>query len=299
MINGKRTAYAVSMAALVLGLASVQMPTMLMQQLAYAHTFSGNESAGFIATVGVLRTEIRLINSTVTTNSSQANEHSKIAVQHLSTYDTDQLAERNKRIATDLPKDLSDLQNMTLNLAPTNATGIAAVKQKVSDTDALLSEALSVRVEPSQLTNATVYGTAVADLLNETLERYSEALGIVANTSSPSTSSSTNVTGTSSNAIAIVKNVADYESTKGLVNMTSETFNKTKTLANTTNTNALSKIDNDLGQLRNMIDNKTGYSQVAIFVYNTIYPDLNTALNLGLPKVDANKAIQNTMSGAG
>ena len=299
MTSGKRTAYAVSMAALVLGLASVQIPTMLMQQLAYAHTFSGNESAGFIATVGVLRTEIRLINSTVTTNSSQANEHAKIAVQHLSTYDTDQLAERNKRIATDLPNDLSALQNMTINLSPTNTTGLAAVKQKVSDTDALLSEALSVRVELAQLTNATVYGTAVADLLNETLERYSEALGIGANTSAPSASSSTNITGASSNAMAIVKNVADYESTKGLVNMTSETFNKTKTLANTTNTNALSKIDNDLGQLRNMIDNKTGYSQIAMFVYNTIYPDLNTALNLGLPKVDANKAIQNTMSGAG
>jgi hypothetical protein len=69
---------------------------------AYAYTFSGNESAAFIATIGVLRTEISLINSTISTNASQANEHAKIAVEHLSANDTSELAEKNKRIATDL-----------------------------------------------------------------------------------------------------------------------------------------------------------------------------------------------------
>lgn len=295
MTNRKHVPFTIAMAiSILLGLVFFQIPT----KLAYAHTFSGNESAAFIATVGVLRTEIRLINSTVATNSSQANEHAKIAVQHLSTNDTSELAERNKRIGTDLPQDLSQLQDMTANLSPTNATGIAAVKQKIRDTDALLGEALSVRVEPTQLTNATVYGTAVADLLNETLERYGEALGIGANTSSPATTSSPTENASMSNAKIV--NYADYQSTKGLVNMTSETFNKTKSLvANTANTNALSKIDKDLNQLKNMIDNMTSYTQVTTFVYNTIYPDLNSALNLGLSQVDANKAIQDAMSGAG
>ena len=45
-----------SMATLiVLGLLFYQYPS---TQLAYAHTFSGDESAAFIASVGVLRTEI-------------------------------------------------------------------------------------------------------------------------------------------------------------------------------------------------------------------------------------------------
>jgi hypothetical protein len=283
--------------SLLLGLVFFQIPA----KLAYAHTFSGNESAGFIATVGVIRTEIMLINSTVATNSSQANEHAKIAVQHLGTNDTSELAERNKRIATDLPQDLSQLQNMTANLSPTNVTGIAAVKQKVSDTDALLGEALSVRVEPTQLTNATVYGTAVADLLNETLERYGEALGIGANTSTSATTTSSSTTSNNasmSNNAATVLNYADYQSTRGLVNMTSETFNKTKSLiANSASTGPVSKIGTDLDQLKNLIDNKTSYSQVTTFVYNTIYPDLNSALSLNLSQVDVNKAIQSAMSG--
>jgi hypothetical protein len=81
--------------------------------------------------------------------------------------------------------------------------------------------------------------------------------------------------------------------------MTSETFNKTKSLANMTNISALSKVDTDLTQLKSMMDNKMNYSQIATFVYNTIYPDLNRVLNLELSKVDTNKAIQNAMSGAG
>jgi hypothetical protein len=48
-----------------------------------------------------------------------------------------------------------------------------------------------------------------------------------------------------------------------------------------------------------MIDNTAGYSQVATFVYNTIYPDLNSALTLGLATVDANKAIEEAKSGEG
>jgi len=310
MADGIRSTYAIAMAIFViLGLVLVQIPKM--QQQAYAHTFSGNESSAFIATVGVLRTELRLINDTIATNSSQANEHAKIAVEHLSANDTSELRERNQRIGADLPKDLSSLQNSTANLSPTNTTGIAAIKQKISDTDALLSEALQVRVEPTQLTNSTVYGTAVADLLNETLERYGEAVGIGANTSTSSsglasTTAANNMTGGSaavtnrSNNTAMIVNSADYQSTIGLVNTTMELLNHTRSLLNTTSTtgsSAMVKVDNDLNQLTTLIENKSSYSPVATFVYSTLYPDLNSALNLGLHKVDVNKAVQDAMSG--
>ena len=318
MKERRHYAYTTSLASLLLlGLGFYQYPV---TQLAYAHTFSGDESAAFIATVGVIRTEIRLIDSTVATNASEANEHAKHAVEHLSANDTKELAERNQRIGTDLPKDLSDLENMTANLSATNTTGIAAVRQKVSDTDALLGEALSVRVEPAQLTNATVYGTAVADLLNETLEHYTGAPGVGAanesttittgaNTTSIPANSMTNATTGTSTAAAntttkAVSN-ADYQSAKALVNLIiNETWDKTKSLASTSssnsssiNTSGLSKVDTDLNQLKSMIDNTASYSQVATFVYNTIYPDLNSALDLGLADVDANKAIEETSSG--
>jgi hypothetical protein len=48
---------------------------------------------------------------------------------------------------------------------------ITSIKQEVSDKEALLSEALTVRIEPTLLKNAMVYAWEVADLLNQTPER--------------------------------------------------------------------------------------------------------------------------------
>lgn len=322
MNKRRRYAYTTSLAALILiGMVFYQYPA---TQLAYAHTFSGNESAAFIATVGVIRTELRLINSTIATNASLASEHANIAAEHLSKNDTSELAERNQRIATDLPKYLGDLQNMTTNLSPNNMSGITAVSQKVSDTDALLGEALSARVDPAQLRYTTVYGWAVADLLNETLERYGESRGIGENSSSPSSTTVASGSNESNNTTSNTVNYADYQSTTGLVNMTKETLDQVKSLAlgssnsstnssqsnssnagaasttmsnTTTNSNAAAKIDGELDQLKSLIDNKSNYEQVATFVYNTIYPDLNSAFGLGLESVDATKAIEEARSG--
>jgi hypothetical protein len=331
--------YEISLATLiVLGLVFFQYTST--QQPVYAHTFSGAENAGFIATVGVIRTEIRLVDNTVASNASLANEHANFAVEHLSENDTKELSEKNERIGIDLPQYLSDLQNMTANLSPTNMTGITAIKQKVSDIDALLGEALTVRIDPTQLRNATVNAWAVADLLNETLERYGEAIGIAENTSTSlptaegnnsdvSTSVDTTTTTTdnasmSNNTSTTIVNYAEYQSTQGLVNMTKEMLNEIKsllgsnssnaitedssstnttaiTMANattTTNSSTISRVDNDLNELESLIDNNSSYIQVATFVYDTIYPDLNSAFGLGLENVDVSEAIEEARSGA-
>ena len=329
--------YEISLATLiVLGLVFFQYPS---TQPVYAHTFSGAENAGFIATVGVIRTEIRLVNNTAATNASLANEHANFAVEHLSENDTKELSEKNERIGTDLPQYLGDLQNMTANLSPTDMTGITAIKQKVSDIDALLGEALTVRIEATQLRNATVNAWAVADLLNETLERYGEAIGIAENSSTSlptaegnNSDVSTNVdttttpdnASTSNNTSTTIVNYAEYQSTRGLVNMTKEMLNEIKSLlgsnsstaitadssstntttattmgdtTTTSNSNAISKVHNDLNELECLIDNNSSYIQVATFVYDTIYPDLNSAFGLGLEIVDVSEAIEEARSG--
>ena len=330
MDKRRRDAYTISLAGLiVLGLVFFQYSS---TKPAYAHTFSGAENAGFIATVGVIRTELRLVDSTVATNASLANEHANFAIEHLGENDTKELSEKNERIGTDLPQYLGDLQNMTANLSLTNATAIAAIKQKVSDTDALLGEALTVRIEPTQLRNATVNAWAVADLLNETLERYGEATGLSENSSDSSATSdgnssqtSTNTNATSDNAsmsnnssTAIV-DYAEYQSTQGLVNTTREMLNDIKSLVGgnsstaisadsstntaavgnattTTNSSAISKVDDDLNELESLIDNNSSYTQIATFVYDTICPDLNSAFGLGLASVNVEEAIDEARS---
>jgi hypothetical protein len=331
MDKRRHFAYGTTLAGLiVLGLVFFQYSS---TQPAYAHTFSGAENAGFIATVGVIRTEIRLVDNTVATNSSLAHEHANFAVEHLSENDTKELSEKNERIGTDLPQYLGDLQNMTANLSPTNATAITAIKQKVSDTDALLGEALTVRIEPTQLKNTTVNAWAVADLLNETLERYGEAIGISENPSDSSatsdgsnsqTSINTNATpdnaSMSNNSSTTIVDYAEYQSTKGLVNTTREMLNDIKSLVGgnsstaisadsstnttavgnattTTNSSAISKVDDDLDELESLIDSNSSYTQIATFVYDTIYPDINSAFGLGLASVNVGEAIDEARSG--
>ena len=104
----------------------------------------------------------------------------------------------------------------------------------------MLSEALTVRIEPTELKNATINAWAVADLLNETLERYGEALGIgeenlsassaAADTNAESNATSTNSSIMSNNMTANIANYADYQSTQGLVNMTEEMLNQIQSL---------------------------------------------------------------------
>lgn len=193
-------------------------------------------------------------------------------------------------------------------------------------------------MNPAELKNATINAWAVADLLNETLERYGEALGIGENSSAPPvvadsnnsniyTNAQTNITANSSSmnndTAAVIGNDADYQSTQGLVNMTREMFdqiesllvsnsstaisvesstnNTTTTIGNprtiTANSGALSKVNNDLNELKSLIDNKSSYTQVATFVYDTIYIDLNSAFGLGLERIYAAEAIKEARSG--
>ena len=67
----------------------------------------------------------------------------------------------------------------------------------------------------------------------------------------------------------------------------------------TADSSALSKVYDDVNGLKSLIDNKSSYTQVATFVYDTIYPDLNTAFGLGLERVDVAEAIEEARIGYG
>ena len=79
-------------------------------------------------------------------------------------------------MANDLNVGIEDLQKTVNSTSP--APTQAAVKDKVDNIAALLQEALSVRVEPDQMKNATVHILALNDLLGEINEHYSGAYGI-------------------------------------------------------------------------------------------------------------------------
>lgn len=226
---------------------------------AYAHTFSGGESAAFLALVKILQADLDQVQSNVASNATLAQAHASAVAEHLDANTTGQLAERNKLVRNDLTKAISDL-NQTIQSKP----AVDVVKGKISNINALLQEAITVRVEKNQLTNSTVKGQAVSDIADEALERYREAYGIEE--------------GKSTAVQNMIVNTAAYQSAQAIAAKAQEMFDEAKQIA--PQSAAITKVSNDLVQLKNDIDVKTSYDKVNAFVENTLNPDIKAAFKL-------------------
>ena len=233
----------------------------------YAHTFSGGESAAFLALVKILQADLHLVQSNIASNVSLAQAHANAVAEHLDANTTKELAERNKLVANDLTKAISDL-NQTVQSKPTPTADV--VKGKINNIDALLQEAITVRVEKNQLSNSTVKGQAVSDIIDEALERYREAYGIEEGKSAAGHNS--------------IVNMADYQSAQAIATKAQEMFNEAKQLVPTNESSptlaAITKLGNNLAMLKNDIDTKAPYDKVATFANSTITPDLKAAFKL-------------------
>ena len=225
----------------------------------YAHTFSGGESASFLALVKILQADLDLVQSNIASNTTLAQAHASAVAEHLDANTTKELAERNKLVTNDLTKAISDL-NQTVQSKPSTDV----VKGKINNINALLQEAITVRVEKNQLTNSTVKGQAVSDIADEALERYREAYGIEE--------------GKSAAGHNTIVNMADYQSAKAIAAKAQEMFDEAKQLTSTSA--AITKVGDDLTQFKNYIDTKTPYDKVNSYMEDTLDPDIKAAFKL-------------------
>ena len=185
-------------AFLLMGMICMGAVYAIPNQRAFAHTFSGDESASFLATVEVIKVHLDLAKKDFTTNATLSAEHVEHAGEHLTNDTIKGITERNKRLGTDLPASLKDLREA---LEGGNAT-TADVNGQVTNINSLLDETVTVRIEKTQLTNSTVQGTMLADFADEILESYDGAYG---------------------NQTTIV-NMMDYESAQALAARAQELF---------------------------------------------------------------------------
>lgn len=233
----------------------------------YAHTFSGGESAAFLALAKILQADLHLVQSNIASNATSAQAHANAVAEHLDANTTKELAERNKLVTSDLTKAVADL-NTTASTKPIPTQDV--IKGKVDRIDALLQEAITVRVEKNQLNNSTVKGQAIGDIVNETLERYREAYGIEE--------------GNSAAGHNTIVNMADYQSAQAIAAKAQEMFNEAKQLVRANESSstlaAVTKVGNDLTTFKNDIDTKVPYDKAATFANSTITPDLKAAFKL-------------------
>ena len=240
---------------------------------AFAHTFSGDESATFLALLEMIKTEAHLAQQNLGTNVTLAHEHAEATTEHLDANQTKEISERNTRVSNELNDSLTALKNAFNSTSPPTASDI---KDKVSNVDAILGEVLSVRIDKNQLNNVTVKASTINDLVGETLEHYGEAVGHEDTNKSSESNSTTNA---SSSAVKIV-NEAAYQTAQALSSRVIELYKDVNSKA--LNSTAAENIQSGLEMLKSDIDKKVPFDTIDKLIDSTISPALNSAYDLKL-----------------
>ena len=255
-------------------------------QSSFAHTFSGDESAAFLALIKEIQAQLNLVQNNLSSNVTLSQQYAQDAIEHLDVNATNELAERNKRVANDLTSELTELQN---SLMTTPVPVETAIRDKVSNINDTLQESISARIEPDQLKNSTVKALALNDILGEILEHYAGAYGIEQaeeeeqNYKQNETSATpTPTTANETNANTTIVNVADYQSAQAFAGVAVEMFNEIKTLATSNASEPITELENGLTELKQAIDDKSPYDTVDGIVDSKIIPNLQVAFNFRL-----------------
>ncbi|MGA9152452.1 MAG: hypothetical protein WBZ36_17895 [Candidatus Nitrosopolaris sp.] len=254
------------------------------KQMAYAHTFTGDESASFLSVIKILQAEANLVQSNLVSNATLAQDHAKSIVDvvngnHAFGVLPDEVSENNKRVAANVVHTADALQTVVKSRPTPTQTDL---KTKVDNLNATLQEAVAVRLPKDAPSNSTINGLATKNLVNETLRQYGYAFG-VANVKG---GSSNNETAKSSDpgSAATIMNMSAYQSAQALASQTQGMLFQAKSVvpANATSATkaAIATVATDLSQLKSTTDEKDPYDKVASLVQKTIYPDIDAAFHL-------------------
>jgi hypothetical protein len=243
--------------------------------LVFGHTFSGDESASFLSKVEMIKIESQL-SQQLANNISLAKAHADQTTQIFNENDTEEITERNSRLATELDETLRDLVTTFESESPSESE----VNDKVRNITDILSEVVSARIDNEQLNNVTVKALVVNDLVGEALKHYSVALGMeeTAHAENEEHTSTANETEHDNNETTKIVDEAQYQTAQRAVSRALDTYDEIKSNENTNST----ELGNSLTLLKDEIDNKSLFDEIDKLVDEKITPSLNSIFKLNL-----------------
>jgi hypothetical protein len=268
---------------LFLGIASIELVAYTFDQSASAHTFSGDESASFLALVKQLEAQLNLVQSNIPSNITTAQQHANQVSELLNATVEEEIAEESERVANELTSSLTDLQQ---TISSTKTPDEEGIRDKVNNIDAILQEVVSIRIEEEQLNNSTINGLTIYRILGETVEHYKSAFemeGQLANSNNNNNKISNTTSSVSSNNNTFIINLTEYQTAHAYAQKALETFNETKENPATNSLQqpaAITKLEDSLRQFKNAIDNKESYDTVFKIAEYQVVPNLQTVFNL-------------------
>jgi hypothetical protein len=206
-----------------------------------------------------------------------------------------EIREGNNRIATSLDGNLEVLRNNIVALSAEGATTapsrfIQTVNQAIVSLNNTLAEATTVRIDPQQRQNSSVWALTFAEIVDATLRDYGKATGAqfdltnMTNMGSMSMSSSNSSNDNKSANMAKIINQTSYQSAQFLANRTLvDLFNNKLKMMTSTNSNVVSpsstptraqvdQLESGITALRNAINSKVSPQGVMMIVHGKIHP---------------------------
>lgn len=258
---------------------------------ALGHTFSGDESASFLASVEMTRIELKLAADQVVSNASNAMAHADDLTEHITANDTKEIKERNPRVADELNKSLTDFVNTIKN----GSVSQSDANNKANSIIDSLADVVGARIDKEQLDNVTVKALVVNDLVGESLEHYSDALGIAEEETHDENESDSNGSEHSENTnneTGSIVDEASYQSSQAAVSRAIELYNEIKP----GDSNA-SQLADSLNALKSKIDSKSPFDEVDKTVDDAISPLLNDMFKLNLAEEEDHSEGENHEQG--
>src|SRR6476620_907219 len=286
----------------------------------YGHTFSQNENSLFLTRVAQAHSQLNLIenlvlngtsNTAATNNNSNnnSNNNAKSVQAHvmqtialLNEKDpvnnftwSQEIAEKNQRVAKDLARELNDLKislsqdtpTTAINNKPSLSNNNSVIQDKIDKLGGLLDEAISARVNKDAVNNSTNQALVLANIGNEIFYSYGQALGFpypkLANMVATmklnvnSNNNSNNKIPAMANKVNIA-NESQYQNAKAYVKQAQEIVSKYLKSPASNNKNAAPDIQLQLNkvisQLKMTIDNKGSFGTVMHIIHIQLHPRL-------------------------
>jgi hypothetical protein len=279
-------------------------------QQIFGHNFAGDESASFLALMDQMQNEMNLINTNlINNNQSLANDHLNEIKKLYTETIKKEIAERNERIANEISSVLNET-SIDIGKENNNSQDFSETVKNFND---IIEEAVSVRIDPEALTNATVQALHFANLINsidvyyatavgtEPMNMSAMSMGTPNDSMSHSNTSMSNMdmdhgssgpsmvshmkTTNNSNTLetASIVNIAASQTSKSLTNVAIDLLYST--IKHNTPSNATknaNNIESNLYQLRDLIESKAPYEKVMGVIHGPIQTTMLETFNLPL-----------------
>ena len=262
----------------------------------YAHTFSTNDSVVFLALVDKLKTQAQLTEQFFLENDYDSTlKHAQI-LKLLYNNDTNkEIQEKNERIANEISSFIK-----TFSLIDPNNITKTQIAKTVLDFEAVLDEAISVRISEDILNNSTTQALRLATLVNDVDINYANSFNVqpynisamnMDNTSSTHQQpqsmnmSAMNLDKHDQNPTIVSKEIQNdtaYSTALGLSYTISDLFKEIKSEYETNEPDKVNQLSEGITNLVTIIEMKKPYTEVVKVIHGVIQPSLQELYELKL-----------------